>query len=441
MTDLNNITGRVIMTAKVNREIIADGVAFTEIVDKKFKTDLIRIKFITELNEKSTPLNTMVSMLLSSTNSKLREYSKMTDALNSLYGAEIYSETAKSGDCQIITFSANCINNVYSFDGEDILGKLLDITEDCIFSPNIENGEFNKKEFELKKRDLKETIIAEINNKRSYAMQRAGEVIYKNEPFACSFYGTVENADKITAKELADAYYKLIETSEIEVFFVSSVSNPSVKARFASAFSKVERKFKKTEVRSLSLLKAEPVRKEETIEASQTKAVIAYKSDIDDNNACLVMSRLFGGTPFSLLFSNVREKMSLCYYCSGSYIYTKGVLFVSSGVESENVEKLINAVSEQLEMIKRGEISDELIENTKLYLVNNFKSVPDSPGSLVAWYFDTYRFGEPEELSERMDNIMNVSRERIIAAARSFKPDTVYIMKAENSEGGECDDE
>lgn len=431
------------MTAKVNREIIADGVAFTEIVDKKFKTDLIRIKLITELNEKSAPLNTMVSMLISSTNSKIREYSKMTDALNSLYGADIYSETAKSGDCQIITFSASCINNAYAFDGEDILGKLLDITEDCIFSPNIVNGEFDKKEFELKRRDLKETIAAEINNKRSYAMQRAGKTIYKDEPFSCSFYGTIENADRITSKELVEAYHKLIETSEIEVFFVSSESNPDVNKRFKEAFSKVKRNCKKLEVRSLSPIKEKTARTEESVDASQAKTIIAYKSDIDDNNACLVMSRLFGGTPFSLLFSNVREKMSLCYYCSGSYIYTKGVLFVSSGVENDNVEKLISAVSDQLEMIKRGEISDELIEETKLYLVNNFKSVPDMPGSLVAWYFDTYRFGEPEELSERMDNIMNVSRERIIAAARSFKLDTIYVMRAENSkeEDGECADE
>ncbi len=429
------------MTAKVNREMIADGVAFTEIVDKKFKTDLIRIKLITELNEKDAPLNTMVSMLISSTNSKLKEYSKMTDALNELYGADIYSDTSKSGDCQIITFSANCINNAYAFDGEDILGKLLDITEDCIFSPNIVNGEFDKKEFELKKRDLKETIAAEINNKRSYAMQRAGETIYKGEPFASSFYGTAENAERITSRELAEAYQRLIETSEIEVFFVSSVSNPSVKERFAKAFAKVERKFKKLDVRSVSPLKPEPARKEETVEASQTKTIIAYKSDLDDSNACLVMSRIFGGTPFSLLFSNVREKMSLCYYCSGSFVYTKGVLFVSSGVESENVEKLISAVSDQLEMIKRGEISDELIENTKRYLINAFKSIPDLPGSLVAWYFDSYRFGEPEELSERMDNIMNVSRERIIAAARSFSLDTIYVMKAGNSAAEEGDPE
>lgn len=38
----------------------------------------------------------------------------------------------------------------------------------------------------------------------------------------------------------------------------------------------------------------------------------------------------------SKLFMNVREKMSLCYYCSSSPDSYKGLLFVQSGIEVEN---------------------------------------------------------------------------------------------------------
>ena len=68
------------------------------------------------------------------------------------------------------------------------------------------------------------------------------------------------------------------------MFFVSSESNPAVKKRFAEAFSKVNRNFKKLDVRSLSPLKKQTARTEEKIEASQAKTIIAYKSDTDDNN-------------------------------------------------------------------------------------------------------------------------------------------------------------
>ena len=55
--------------------------------------------------------------------------------------------------------------------------------------------------------------------------------------------------------------------------------------------------------------------------------------------AMRLMSALFGGTPHSKLFLNVREKLSLCYYCSSSYDRHKGIVMVQSGVEQKNIEK------------------------------------------------------------------------------------------------------
>ena len=42
------------------------------------------------------------------------------------------------------------------------------------------------------------------------------------------------------------------------------------------------------------------------------------------------MAALFGGTPNSKLFLNVREKLSLCYYCSASYNSMKGIMLVQA---------------------------------------------------------------------------------------------------------------
>ena len=55
--------------------------------------------------------------------------------------------------------------------------------------------------------------------------------------------------------------------------------------------------------------------------------------------AARLMNALLGGTPHSLLFRNVREKLSLCYYCASSYDRLKGLLLIDSGVEEQNAEK------------------------------------------------------------------------------------------------------
>lgn len=51
------------------------------------------------------------------------------------------------------------------------------------------------------------------------------------------------------------------------------------------------------------------------------------------------MVAMFGGTPFSRLFVNVREKLSLCYYCAARFDRITGIMLVDSGVEAQNREK------------------------------------------------------------------------------------------------------
>jgi len=89
------------MELSIKRDVIADGVGFSAIVDTKLKTNVLKIKFITELSEKEAPLNSMAAMLIGSTNNKIKTYSEMSDRLNALYGSSIYTDTSKSGDCQL----------------------------------------------------------------------------------------------------------------------------------------------------------------------------------------------------------------------------------------------------------------------------------------------------------------------------------------------------
>ena len=179
------------MGLKIDREIIADGVGFTEIIDPKLRTSVIKIKFVTELSEKTAQLNSIVSLLIPSSNSRIKTYSEMSDRLDALYGSSLYSDTNKNGDCQTITIAADCINNRFAFDSEDILGELLGIMKDCIFSPNADGKAFDKTEFELKRRELIESIYSDINNKRWYAMLRAQSHIFNGEPSGFSSTGKV----------------------------------------------------------------------------------------------------------------------------------------------------------------------------------------------------------------------------------------------------------
>ena len=51
---------------------------------------------------------------------------------------------------------------------------------------------------------------------------------------------------------------------------------------------------------------------------SQSKLSMAFRADYapEEKRLFQLMAAVLGGVPSSKLFQNVREKMSLCYYCS-----------------------------------------------------------------------------------------------------------------------------
>ena len=70
----------------------------------------------------------------------------------------------------------------------------------------------------------------------------------------------------------------------------------------------------------------------DVMDVAQAKLVMGFRTGIavpgGDVTAMRLMSALFGGTPHSKLFLNVREKLSLCYYCSSSYDRHKGKMCI-----------------------------------------------------------------------------------------------------------------
>lgn len=83
---------------------------------------------------------------------------------------------------------------------------------------------------------------------------------------------------------------------------------------------------------------ARPVQeKTERLDVTQGKLSLGFFTDITAKDprypALVLAATVFGGGATSKLFTNVREKMSLCYYASASFEKFKGVLSVSSGVE------------------------------------------------------------------------------------------------------------
>ena len=147
------------------------------------------------------------------------------------------------------------------------------------------------------------------------------------------------------------------------------------------------------------------------------------------------LSDIFGGGAYSKLFRNVREKQSLCYYCSASAVFKKGYMIVDSGVDEKNAEQLIDAVNNELNEIKKGNFDDSDIANSKKAIREILMSYYDSASTLDLWYCRNFEKEHIVSPMEFADKIISITKEEIISAANCYKLHTIYKLLPEGSEG------
>ncbi len=406
---------------------LSGGASLLAIHDGKFKSNAITVRFLTEYNRKDAAALALIPAVISSCCQKYPTGKEFSQRLSALYGTAVSGSSDQKGDIYEIAFSVDYLDDGFALDGEDISGEACRLLLDCIFHPALEDGGFAKTEFEMRRNDLLDAIDGEINDKVSYALNLAYETVYRGEPSAEKYYGSREDVECVTPRGAYEVYKKLLETARVEISFCGCGEYKRLEPlfeRFADGRIRGNPAFI-----SYSKRKPEPARVEKRMSVAQANLVIAFKPEIHDIYTAQVMSTIYGGAPFSKLFANIREKLSLCYFCSAMYSEAKGTLFVVSAVEEKNIALAEREIINQLSLVAKGDFSDEDIESAKLALTSRMKAVGDRVFSLEGWYNLCLKRGEiisPQEYSRRLNA---VTRGDIAAMAQDMKLDTVFVLK------------
>jgi predicted Zn-dependent peptidase len=113
---------------------------------------------------------------------------------------------------------------------------------------------------------------------------------------------------------------------------------------------------------------------------------------------------------------------------------TKQSLIIDCGIEKENAEKAETAIIDQLEQMKKGDFTDENMENAVLSIIDSLKAIGDTPVSYINCNFGKILLNEDISIEDEIEDIKAVTREQIIECAGSYKLDTVYIMTGPEEE-------
>ncbi|MBR5773577.1 MAG: insulinase family protein, partial [Clostridia bacterium] len=143
---------------------------------------------------------------------------------------------------------------------------------------------------------------------------------------------------------------------------------------------------------------------------------------------------IFAISPTSKLFVNVREKLSLCYYCSAALRRDKGIMLVQSGILAENKETAFNEIMAQLEKMRSGEFTQDEMDASVKSITDVINSVYDSPDTLDFWLFSQIKKKELTTPDKTIEKIKAVTPEQVRTAAQGVRLDTVYFLQGEEAQ-------
>lgn len=411
---------------------ICEGVNVSCINDKKFTTSRISFSMFVPLKKNTVTPNALLMGILERGCRKYPDFQSFNEHLEQLYGANIYTTISKVGEVQVLTISATSINDSLTFNHENIVLNISNLLCDVIFNPCLDDGVFRNADIVQAKRQLRESIESEYNDKKLYSKLRCEELMCKNERYSISRLGKIEDIDKIKPEDIFETWKHLLQSARVEIIALGSPDFDTVRKVFSEAFAQIERKDIQ-DCKSDIIDKVDEIKEiNESADVVQCKLVIGCRTPyslFDDNIfAIRVMTALLGGTPNSKLFVHVREELSLCYYCAASFDKDKGIMLIESGVERSNIDRAKEEIFKCLEDIKKGNFTDDELDDTKKYLIQTFEKINDSLSGINGWYISQAIYPKQYTPEEYIKGVNNVSREEIMEAANNVKLDTIYIL-------------
>ena len=408
--------------------------------NNKFKTNEIAVFVTIKQTKENATKNALIPAVLRRGSANFQNQLEISKKLENMYGASFNCGVDKSGDYIILKFFIETINNEYSDSKENLAQEAFNLLTDIVFNPLVENDGFNINYVKQEKDNLAKIINSKKDDKANYAYQRSVEEMFKNNPYGIYKYGSLQDLEKINEKNLYEYYLNIIQNSPIFIYINGKNANSinvdeNINNNFKIAFNNNSNEYnenddlqEKNENAEIEALQPINIVKEK-LDVTQGKLIIGLNAPSENKYAVTMYNTILGGGANSKLFQNVREKESLAYYASSRYIRRKNAIIIRTGIELANYDKAVKVIKEQLEEMKKGNISDYELSSAKTLILASLKLIPESQEDIMAFDFDQDVFNENLTFEQYYKKIENITLNEIIDVANQVKINTIYYLE------------
>ena len=400
----------------------------------KFHSIEMRVFFTENVSkELITYRNVLMDMLTYATKNypSKRELIRKCQNIYSLYPS---AGSTRYGNYLITRFGVSILDSIYI--DEKTLVENIELLKEVILNPLVSNEEFDLEILDGIKKDLEIETKTIEEDPRLYANVRALEKMGNGDNYALNGYSDLKILERINPHNLYESYLKMLNESRIDIFLSGNLRDINkISELIKKNFVLNKKEFSLVNPFCYHQYKEKIVQKTvETKHFTQSKLSMGYKiydlTDYESRYALLIFNSLFGGDVSSLLMQKVRDENSLCYYINSFTNRLDNILFVNSGIDSENKDKVIDLVNEVKRNIEEGKFSENDLFKAKMSYIVDFKSVLENNRGLIDYYFGVELFNS-DFFDKRAEMIKNISKEDIMNISKKIKLDTVFVLEGD----------
>ena len=362
-----------------------------------------------------------------------------------LWGSILRCQDAVRGERRFFGFTVSFVDPAFLPEKTSLLADLADLVRRLLFSPlSDENGLFPAKTVEIAKQRQIDSIRSLVSSPRRYAAEHSETFFFGDRPCGIPDCGSEEETNAVTPEELTAFWRDWRKTAFFHLFYTGASDPAEVAGALAGVFGNdfCGKAAKMPPFLTVPAPKrAAAVRRlEEPFPIEQGHLILGFQTGGDlpfgrESTALLLANEVLGGSPTSLLFMNVREKMSLCYAISSSYSAFRASLFIKCALDPANRETAEREILRQVERLKKGDFTDEELAAARNSLIFVYRAISDDSESVervLLLHTLTPDRRSPEEM---ISLLRSLTREEVVRAANLLSLETVYFLRGNLKEG------
>ncbi|ADG41193.1 hypothetical protein LKI_08270 [Leuconostoc kimchii IMSNU 11154] len=411
------------------------GVNLVVLPTTQFKTLHIAVDFVAPLQQTNVAARSLLTYLTAVSSKKYPSQQIVAQKTIDLYGAQYQTDVLRFGQTHHVRYTLQMPAPIYVGQEKTLLHDAFDFLRDMIFDPLVANSQFDQATFIKEKQSLINELDSLSDDKNRYAMSKLRELTYNEPAMKVSSSGRVSDVKALTSDDVYAAYQNMIANDTMNLIVFGDIDESRILSELKT-WLLVDRQVKMLQPFYRQPLLETPHESFETqADINQAILTLGYRLALapDDPRrfVALVMNALFGGSPLSKLFVNVREKESLAYSIYSRWQHDTGFMVVAAGLDADKVSQAKHMIQAQITAIQLGEFSHATLSAVKASLINDYLSQQDSPTSEIELAFSRLLTQRETSIDDWVDAVNGVTASDVVKLAGNMVLQSQFTLLPE----------